>query len=99
MADLVRLTLATDPEITCKDTWRFVLEPVDEADYLIVDLEIGGRSGCEGHPKTIAALLRGRRISDLALDDLRAAECSRHQSCGQTLAKVVDDLKKGLGLQ
>ncbi|NLX57930.1 MAG: TSCPD domain-containing protein [Phycisphaerae bacterium] len=98
MADLVRLTLATDPEITCKDTWRFVLQPLPDADYVIMDLEIRGRSGCEGHPKTIAALLRGRRISEIALDDLRTTECSRHQSCGQTLAKVLEDLKKGLDI-
>lgn len=99
MADLVRLTLATDPEITCKDTWRFVLQPQTANDYLIVDLQIEGKSGCQGHPKTIAALLRGRRISEISLDDLRTTDCSRHQSCGQTLAKVIEDLKKSLDIQ
>ena len=94
--NLVRLTLATDPEVTCKDTWRFTLQPLGDNDYRIVELQISGERGCEGHPKTIAALLQGRRISELSLEDLSRTECARHQSCGQSLAKVVEDLMKSL---
>ena len=65
--NLIRLTLATDPEITCKDTWRFTLKPLGDNDYRIVELQITGQQGCEGHPKTIAALLQGRRISEVSL--------------------------------
>ncbi len=93
---LLRLTLATDPEITCKDTWRFTLEPVDGDDYRIVELHVTGQKGCEGHPKTIATLLRGRRISEVSLEDLSKTDCARHQSCGQTLGIVLEELKKNL---
>ncbi|NIA22502.1 MAG: TSCPD domain-containing protein [Anaerolineaceae bacterium] len=94
--NLVRLTLATDPEITCKDTWRFTLEPLDGDDYRIVELQVSGQKGCQGHPKTIATLLRGRRISEVSLENLSETDCARHQSCGQTLGKVLEELKKNL---
>ncbi len=94
--NLVRLTLATDPEVTCKDTWRFTLEPLDGDDYRIVELQISGEEGCEGHPKTIATLLQGRRIGELSLENLSKTDCARDQSCGQTLAKVLEELKKNL---
>jgi hypothetical protein len=98
MSNTVRLTLVTDPQVTCKDRWHFMLSPTGNGDYLIMDIEATGKDGCAGHPKTIAALLRGRRVGDINLTALADTPCSREQSCGQTLGVLVRDLKKSLDM-
>ena len=95
MAELFKKVLEADPQTTCKDRWEFTLEPVGE-DYLIRDLVITGSRGCPGHPKTIAILVRGRRLSELDLEALAQAACERDSSCGQTFARLVRSLRDSL---
>jgi hypothetical protein len=75
-----------------------MLMPTDNGDYRILDIEATGNQGCEGHPKTIAALLRGRLVSEIDLTSLAETPCSRRDSCGQTLGHLVQQLKQNLGV-
>jgi hypothetical protein len=95
---MVRVTLCTDPKVTCKDRWTFILLQAENGDYRIQELQIGGDQGCPGHPQTIAALLQGRMIGEIDLEALDDAACSRDQSCGQTLAVLIRELKNSLSL-
>lgn len=96
MPKLVRMTLMADPERTCKDRWHFILSHDGNGDYRIEEMEISGDRGCQGHPQTIAALVKGRRVSELDLEALADTPCARGQSCGQTFAKLLADLKRSL---
>ena len=97
MGDRIEVVLTADPEATCKDQWRFVLSPLDGGrDYRIDDLEATGKRGCLGHPRTIAALLRGRTIGEIDLEALSDTPCARNESCGKTLAMVVGQLRSQL---
>lgn len=98
MDKTIRMTLTTDPAITCKDRWHFVLERDGAEDYRIVKLEISGDRGCEGHPKTIAALMQNRRVTEIDDEALHGVECSRDQSCGRTFALLVRELRRSLGM-
>jgi len=91
-----RLTLMSDPELTCKDRWHFIISRDGPGEFRIEKLEVSGDRGCAGHPQTIAALVKGRLLSELDLDALAGTPCSRNQSCGQTFARLVGDLKRQL---
>ncbi len=81
--------------ITCKHIFDFEL--IREGDDLVIQkLSITGNAGCIGHPKTICALLKGRRVSELPLEDLSEAACSLSSSCSQELAKAIEQTKKEL---
>jgi len=83
--------------ITCKHIFEFELSRDGETNQLIVQsLTITGHAGCIGHPKTISALVKGRAISELPLEDLTEAACSLDSSCGQELAKAIEKMKKEL---
>ncbi len=93
MAELFKKVLEADPKSTCKDRWEFTLEK-SGSDYIIRDLVITGEKGCLGHPKTIAVLARGRRLSDIDVAALSEAGCARDTSCGQTFARLIRELKR-----
>lgn len=90
------MTLMSDPELTCKDRWHFIISRGGDGGYRIEELEVTGDRGCAGHPQTIAALVKGRLLSELDLEALAGTNCSRNQSCGQTFAKLIGDLKRHL---
>ena len=96
MPKVFRMTLMSDPELTCKDRWHFIIARDGDGEYRIEELEISGDRGCPGHPQTIAALVKGRLLSELDLETLAGTSCSRNQSCGQTFAKLIADLKRHL---
>ena len=81
--------------ITCKHIFDFELIREGD-DFVIQKLEITGHAGCIGHPKTISALLKGRRLSELPLEDLSEASCLLNSSCAQELAKAIEQMKKEL---
>jgi len=85
--------LRADPESTCKDCWEFTLEEADGS-LVIRDLVITGDRGCQGHPRTIRVLLRGARLNELDVDALSEAACARDVSCGQTLSRLLRELKQ-----
>lgn len=79
-------------EDTCKS--RFEFELVQEENGLRIQrLSISGKQGCKGHPQTIAALVKGRRISSLPLEDLDCAACVRKVSCAQQLVRAIRQIK------
>lgn len=83
---------------TCKVHWKFTLSDGQDG-VLIEDLEIiGGRNdgkelGCLGHPQTIVALICGLPISSIDIVALKEAGCSRSLSCGQVLARCLEQLQ------
>lgn len=81
--------------ITCKHIFDFELIREGD-DFVIQKLSISGHAGCIGHPKTISALLKGRRVSELPLEELSKASCSLRFSCSQELAKAIEQMKKEL---
>ncbi len=85
---------------TCKERWVFEVSRGDEG-LVIEDVAVtahktgdGGSMGCQGHPKTIAALLRGRSLDSIDPDSLADAACVRACSCGQALATCLRQLKE-----
>lgn len=89
---------------TCKVRWTFTLTQKPEG--LVIDnLEViaqkrgdNGIQGCQGHPKTLAALIRGQAVHNLPIAELSAAGCDWPTSCGQTLAKCLQTLlAEGVG--
>jgi hypothetical protein len=81
-------------EDTCKRTWIFKL--LESADGLVVDdleiVEDPEPEGCKGHPKTIAALVRGRPVNSIDTEVLAEAACGRDVACGQLLAKCIQEI-------
>ena len=83
---------------TCKRRWRFELSSGPEGPVIErVEIEAhpkdsGGEQGCKGHPKSLAALVRGRAVASLPTDELADAACGMRFSCGQALAKCLREL-------
>ena len=85
-----------EAERTCKIRWAFRLSEGPDGP-LVEEVEIVGHKktpesrehGCLGHPGTIAALLRGRAVRSLPLDELEASPCVRERSCGHVLAECL----------
>ena len=73
---------------TCKTLYEFKLSSRSDGTY-IEDLIITGPKGCVGHPKTLSALLKGRKAEELPLEDLSLTGCVRKSSCGQEMAKAI----------
>ena len=91
-----------EPDRTCKIRWTFRLGG-DPADPVVEEVRIVGRRkdpsstrehGCLGHPRTIEALLRGRRVSSVPLEELEAQDCPRPRSCGQCLAECLRNIRE-----
>jgi hypothetical protein len=81
-------------EETCKVRWTFTLLASPNGP-MIEDLKIeahNGTQGCKGHPQSLAALLRGRSVHELPVKELAAAGCGRAASCGQTLARCLQEI-------
>lgn len=77
-------------EDTCMRTWNFDLEEKN-GEIIILDSNIEfTKQGCNGHPKTISALIKERKASDIDLEALMDTTCFRKQSCGMTLAACVE---------
>ena len=84
-----------EPENTCKSKWKFELEKIAGM-WVINSLEIEERAqplGCEGHPKTIQALLKNRPINSIDVNSLAESYCEKETSCSQVLAKCITQLK------
>ena len=79
--------------ITCKHIFDFELTREGD-DLMVRELTITGHAGCIGHPKTISALVKGRKISELPMEELTEAACGLDSSCGQELAKAIEQIKK-----
>ena len=84
---------------TCKTTWTFTLSETSSG-VIVKDIEIdsgpresGGNSGCQGHPKTIISLLKGRLLNTIDLNALDGSSCTRNKSCGQNLAYCLRILR------
>ena len=78
---------------TCMPLWRFDLA-ADAGTIRIVEVDIPrDKKGCVGHPKTIAALLKGSAVDALDLEGLSQTTCSREMSCGMALAHCVSAIK------
>ena len=97
-ADTFTRTFTFDADTTCKWQWTFAVSP-GPGGLLIEDLEItphckdgGAERGCQGHAKTIIALLKGRLVKSLDVAALRKAACPRDLACGQALAHCIDQL-------
>ena len=96
-------TFAFDKETTCKHRWHFTLSngldgPVIEEVDISPHAGPGGKStGCQGHPKTIAALLSGLPVSSINIEALTQAGCSRDLACGQALGRCLQQIRAELG--
>ena len=81
--------------ITCYHLFEFELINKNN-DIIIHSLKMTGHAGCKGHPKTISAFVKDRKISDIPLDELAKAECSNESSCAQELVSAIEQIKKDL---
>jgi len=80
-----------EAEDTCKQTWRFSLRQ-GAGGWIVEDLQIEDREqpvGCGGHPRTIAALVKGRPVKSIDVDALAEAARGRSMACGQALARCL----------
>lgn len=78
---------------TCHGEWNFNLKKI-HGSIIIESIEIiNSNRGCQGHPKTISALVQNIPIENLDLDTLAKADCVHEASCGMVLAKCVEKLK------
>lgn len=94
MGNTFRYLFVSDKsEDTCKERFDFDLKEIDGELY-IDNISIKGETGCLGHPKTISALLKNRKISDLPMEVLDSCTCRRKFSCGQQLVKAIKQLNK-----
>lgn len=89
-------------EDTCKREWVFTLSET-EAGLVIEDIKItphyqnsGQPRGCQGHPKTIVALLKQRTLDSIDIDELSKSTCVLEFSCGQALAECLEKLKQSI---
>lgn len=94
-------TCRFDSRDTCKRSWTFVLRS-EGGNLVIQDLTItddrredGNIQGCQGHPKTIVALVKGRTVDSIDLAALAAAGCPRNKACGQVLAECLRSVGTG----
>lgn len=81
---------------TCKARWTFTLEG-QGAEAVIHDIRIAEREepvGCQGHPGTVTALLRGRKLRELDVRALLESGCLREISCGAVLARCLSILQR-----
>lgn len=86
----------TSRQETCMTRWTFHLRQseggvVPEIESLEIERAM---QGCPGHPKTISALVRNRRIDQIDLKALEQTSCPRPHSCGQVLGHCVESLLK-----
>ena len=79
---------------TCHNQWAFNLSNSGEG-IVIDSVEIlNSGKGCQGHTKTISALVHNLPIKDLDLDSLSKTNCKNDTSCGMVLAACVESIKK-----
>lgn len=78
---------------TCHGEWNFNLKKIDD-DIIIESIDIvNSNRGCQGHPKTICALVQNIPIDNLNLEALLKAGCIHETSCGIVLAECVRKIK------
>ena len=92
MADTKSFTYIPEDGIdTCKLSFDF--EYVEEdGEIIIKHLTIDGEKGCIGHNKSIAILIRDKKISEIPIEELKEAGCRRAVSCNQILAKALQEI-------
>lgn len=79
---------------TCHAEWNFNLKKIDD-EIIVESIDIiNSNRGCQGHPKTITALVQNIPIDNLDLEALSKANCIHETSCGMVLAKCVENIKK-----
>lgn len=92
-------TFTFDQDKTCKEQWTFTVTPsaaglvIDDVQIVAHMTDAGKERGCYGHPRTVAALLRGRLINSIDVDALMTASCGRDIACGQALAECLSALE------
>lgn len=80
---------ATGDTDTCMNKWTFRLRQ-DGGDVTIESVDVQrDRQGCEGHPKTIGALVRNVPLAAIDLEALANTTCPRGKSCGQVLGECI----------
>lgn len=79
-------------EDTCMRTWTFDIEETDGEQVVKDSFVEYTKQGCNGHPKTISALIKGRKVSEIDLNALKETTCFRSQSCGMSLAACLEAL-------
>ena len=98
METTITRTYTVEEEDTGKYAWTFTLKH-NSQDWIIDDLHVDEREkprGCFGHPKMITALLKGRILHSISLNELAEAFCGHSLSCGQVLAQCLTDLSNEL---
>lgn len=81
-------------EDTCMENWLFEIEETDEG-KVIRNSEIEfKRRGCQGHPKTIAALIKNRPINTIDTVILAETKCVRGKSCGMIFGECLSKIDK-----
>ena len=78
---------------TCHGEWNFNLKKVN-GKTIIESIDIvNSNRGCQGHPKTISALIQNIPIDSINLAALSEADCIHETSCGMVLAECVNNIK------
>ena len=79
---------------TCHGEWNFNLKKIDGT-VIIVSIDIvNSNRGCQGHPKTISALVQNIPIHNIDLEALSEASCIHETSCGMVLAECANKIKE-----
>jgi len=81
-----------DTEDTCMKEWYFGIEKDESGKKITNSKIVYSKQGCNGHPKTISALIKGNNLESINVDELMKTDCFRSQSCGMTLGKCVTEL-------
>jgi len=76
---------------TCKLSFDFEYMEED-GEIIIKHLIIDGEKGCIGHNKSMAILIRDKKISEIPIAELEEAGCRRAVSCNQILAKALQEI-------
>ena len=79
-------------EDTCNHNWTFEVEE-NGSEKTIRNLGIEFRQGCQGHPKSLAALVANRPVDSIDTDLLSQTTCGRTTSCGMILGKCISQIQ------
>lgn len=88
----INVVFEMEEEDTCMREWYFEVHKHESERRIVNSSIIFSKQGCNGHPKTISALVEGRSIESINTHALMKTKCFRNQSCGMTLARCITDL-------
>ena len=81
---------------TCHDKWIFNLSKEGNKINIHSVNIIQTEKGCQGHPKTIQALVKDIPLDNLDLQALSLTECKKEISCGMVLARCIESIKSSI---